>query len=110
MRIAAATAARERVTPTTLNRHLPAEASRAELGQGLTVTWTQIVEIVNSPAGIALLALAILWTGSKGVWVYGKVHDSAIAREQRRADEWKDIAMGTLPVAEKAVDLAERRR
>jgi hypothetical protein len=74
------------------------------------VTWGDVSEIVNSPGGIALLALAILWAGAKGMWVYGKVHERAIERERERASEWKDIALGTLPVAEKAVDVLERRR
>lgn len=74
------------------------------------MSWEGINTIVNSPGGIALLTLTILWAGAKGVWVYGKVHDAAVEREQQRADEWRDIALGTLPVAEKAVDLVERRR
>ena len=74
------------------------------------MTWDDVLLIVNSPGGIALLALAILWTGAKGVWIYGHVHRLAVQRERDRAEEWKDIALGTLPVAEKAVDLVERRR
>lgn len=74
------------------------------------MTWTDVEAILNSPGAIALFALAILWTGAKGVWLFGHLHDKAIARERERAKDWKDIALGTLPIAEKTVDILERRR
>jgi hypothetical protein len=67
--------------------------------------WDQIVAIADSRGGIVLLVLAILWTGSRRVWVWGFVLD----RERERGDEWKDIATGVIPLAERAVDKLERR-
>lgn len=75
-----------------------------------------IIEIVNSPGGIAVLAIFILIAGARGWWWYGGTVERALEEkdkqiEQAQADkqEWKEIALTTLPVTEKAVDLAERR-
>lgn len=72
------------------------------------MTFDQLVEVVNSPAGIAVLSLAILWAGAKGIWVYGRVHKDAVQREKDRAEEWKELATGGLRIADKAVTKLEK--
>jgi hypothetical protein len=69
-----------------------------------------IFTIVNSPTGVAALALVILWAGARGVWVYGRVHRESVEREHSRANEWKDVALGTTHLARESVELLERRR
>lgn len=73
------------------------------------MTIEDFTAILQSPAAVALLVLVILWAGAKGLWVYGKTHQEAVEREQKRAEEWKEIATGIITVADKAVSELETK-
>ena len=72
------------------------------------MTVEQLIEVANSPAGIAVVALSILWAGAREIWVYGKTHREAVQRERARGDEWRDVALGVTTIADKAVTRLEK--
>lgn len=83
------------------------------------MTPDQLIEVVNSPVAVAVLALYFVWLVGRGGWVPGKTHqeavqrerdrgDEAVAREKTRGDEWKEIATGVTTIADKAVTKLEK--
>lgn len=70
------------------------------------------VEILNpellsalSDLGTITLLLLILIAGARGWWVFGW-HYEEVARER---DAWREIALSTTSLAEKAIQRLERR-
>lgn len=70
------------------------------------------VEILNpellsalSDLGTITLLLLILIAGARGWWVFGR-HYEEVARER---DAWREIALSTTSLAEKAIQRLERR-
>lgn len=72
------------------------------------MTVDQLIEVVNSPTGIAVLAIAAIWCIAKEVFVAGKTHREAVQRERARGDEWKELATGITTIADKAVTKLEK--
>jgi hypothetical protein len=51
------------------------------------------------------LLLIVLWTGARGMWVFGKTHDELM--EDR--NYWRDLALKGTDLADKAVSQRARR-
>lgn len=62
----------------------------------------QIVDI-----GFAGGLLLILIGGSRGWWIYGKLHDRIVADLVADRDLWRKLALGTLRIAERAADAVD---
>lgn len=58
-----------------------------------------------SDLGTIALLLLILLAGARGAWVFGW-HYEQVAKER---DAWRDIALSTTSLAEKAIQRLERR-
>lgn len=58
-----------------------------------------------SDLGTVALLVIILVAGTRGWWVFGW-HYEEVARER---DAWRDIALSTTSLAEKAIQRLERR-
>ncbi len=58
-----------------------------------------------SDLGTIALLLLILMAGARGWWVFGW-HYEEVARER---DAWREIALSTTSIAEKAIQRLERR-
>jgi len=58
-----------------------------------------------SDLGIVAILILILIAGARGWWVFGW-HYEEVARER---DAWREIALSTTNLAEKAIERLERR-
>lgn len=74
------------------------------------MTLDDALALAESRVGLLIFILLVLWVGAKDLplWVFGKTHREAIARERARGDEWKDIATGGLQIADRAVAKLEQ--
>jgi hypothetical protein len=65
------------------------------------LTIDQFLKDYGLPVGMLLIALI---TGARGDWVFGREHRGSLERE----DEWKQIAMRSLNVAESVTPKGRR--
>jgi hypothetical protein len=70
------------------------------------------VEILNpellsalSEVGMVVLLILILIAGARGWWVFGWHYEEVV----RERDAWREIALSTTNLAEKAIEKLERR-
>lgn len=62
--------------------------------------WNALMPQILGPLGTLILALTVIATGAKKVWLFLWTHetivkgkDDQIISERKRADEWKEIAL-----------------
>jgi hypothetical protein len=66
---------------------------------------TKLVDTLLSQGPLVCVLLLILVTGWKRVWVWGREADSC----QKREDEWKEMAMRNMGIADRTLSIAERK-
>lgn len=66
----------------------------------------QLIDLLLGPGGLLVALLIIIFTGMKGMWVFGWY-----VRELRDdRDEWKEAALRGTRVAERVVSVHEKER
>lgn len=58
---------------------------------------------LTSRGGVLGLLLLILWTGQRGVWVWGKTYDKCVADLDRRTDYMAEVVIPLLTKAQDAL-------
>lgn len=61
-----------------------------------------IVDLITS-GGLVTLLIVILYTGSRGKWVFGHQHDDL----KRERDQWRTLALQAMGAAKDAVSIGE---
>lgn len=64
-------------------------------------TVTVLLRDVGIPVAVLLF---ILWSGARGLWVYGRAYE----REQKRADKFEDMAFRAIGAAEGGTEVAQK--
>lgn len=74
----------------------------------MEITLKELVDIISGGGLVGLLVI-ILVAGMRGYWVWGWAYKEGIAREQRlreERDEWRDLAIQGMTLADRGVSLA----
>jgi len=61
--------------------------------------------LITGPFGVFVIFILIGWSGSRGVWTWGR---ELIAAE-KRAEEWHNVASVSLTTIQASIEALERR-
>lgn len=64
----------------------------------------EILQLILGPAGVTVLVLVLMFTGWKGLWVFGWQYKDM----KQDRDEWKEAALRGTRVAERAIEVHEK--